>query len=217
MASEPRPIEGAPLEGRRLLGVLLAQRRVELGYTHWPAFARERMPLTPSGNANTRLLADLEKAYRDTFPEPRLRQLAQVYMVTYASMIDVAHLRARALEPAHPAAPAAAAAPPDMTPPMPPAQAASDRPFFDVINERRVALALRGVHAPTGAQMFGDGTDDAQAWDGIGARLDIGARVWFIADLRRRAADRNGTSGAAGAGMLRRSYVAACDGCGGCA
>jgi len=196
MASGLRPIEEAPIEGRRLLGALLAQRRAELGYTHWPAFARDRLPLTPSGNPNTRLLADIEKAYRDNFPEPRLRQLAQAYLVTYESLTAVAHLRAQSLSLISPAVPG----PADNSPPYPQARAASDRPWFDEINERRVALALRGITAPSGAQMFGEGTDDAQLWDGIGARLDIGDRVWFVADLRRRAHGRNGDSGSSAAG-----------------
>lgn len=196
MASELRPVEGAPLEGRRLLGALLGQRRAELGYTHWPAFARDRLPLTPSGNPNTRLLADIEKAYRDNFPEPRLRQLARAYGVTYESLTAVAHLRARALSPASPAA----VPEPAGSPPLPPARAASDRPWFDEINERRVALAARGVTDPSGAQMFPGAPDDAKAWDGIGARLDIGDRVWFIADLRRRAAGRDGSTGTGAAG-----------------
>ena len=75
------------------------------------------------------------------------------------------------------------------SPPMTdPARIASDRPWFDAINERRVALAARGITDPSGAQMFPDSPDDAKAWDGIGARLGIGARVWFIADLQRWAA-----------------------------
>ncbi len=78
------------------------------------------------------------------------------------------------------------------SPPMTdPARIASDRPWFDTINERRVALAARGITDPSGAQMFPDSPDDAKAWDGIGARLDIGDRVWFIADLQRRAAERS--------------------------
>lgn len=210
-ANKRRVAVTAPYDRWVLLGKLLESRRRYLGYTYrTPGFERDR-------RVNRRLAADLETAAKDRvdhFTEGSLRLAAHGYQVTYGSMIAVLEDKADVLTPDPIASPAG---PPDMSPPMPPAQAASDRPFFDVINERRVALALRGVHAPTGAQMFGDGTDDAQAWDGIGARLDIGARVWFIADLRRRAADRNGTSGAAGAGMLRRSYVAACDGCGGCA
>lgn len=204
MASELRPVEKAPIEGRRLLGALLAQRRTELGYTHWPAFARDRLPLTPSGNPNTRLLADIEKAYRDNFPEPRLRQLAQAYLVTYESLTAVAHLRARVLVPASPAA----VPPVDETSPFPSARTVSDRPWFDEINERRVALAGRGITAPSGEQMFPGTPDDAQLWDSIGSRLDIGARVWFIADLRRRAAGRDGSSGANSHGALRRGCVA---------
>jgi transcriptional regulator with XRE-family HTH domain len=76
-----------------------------------------------------------------------------------------------------------------LDPPMTdPGRIASDRPYFDEINERRVALAARGITNPSGAQMFPDSPDDAKAWDGIGARLPVGDRVWFIADLRRRAA-----------------------------
>jgi len=185
MAASLMPIEGAPAEGRELLGALLAQRRKELGYTHWPAFARDRLPLTPQGNPNTRLLADIEKAYRKRFPEPTLRHLAQAYQVDYQSLIDVAHLRASALVPQRPAAPAG-------DPPFAdPARAAGDRSHFDEINEQRFALAAKGILDPTGAQMFPDDADDARAWDGIGARLPIRDRVWFIADLRRRAATRN--------------------------
>ena len=78
---------------------------------------------------------------------------------------------------------------------MPPSRAAADRDWFDEINERRITLAARGVTSPTGTQMFPDAPDDAKAWDGIGARLDIGDRVWFIADLRRRAHGRTPNSG----------------------
>jgi hypothetical protein len=84
-----------------------------------------------------------------------------------------------------------AAAADRLDPPMTAERAAADRPWFDEINERRVALAARGVTNPSGAQMFPDSPDDAQAWDGIGARMPVGDRVWFIADLRRWAAGRN--------------------------
>jgi hypothetical protein len=209
LTGKPRPIEGAPVHGRKLLGALLAQRRAELGYTHRPAFTRDRLPLTPSGNPNTRLAADIEEAYRDSFPEPRLRQLAKAYRVTYESLVAVAHMRAGDLIPSSPGDRAPAIPPgwpsdhppPDEdTPPMTPERAASDRPWYKEINEQRVALAARGITAPSGAQMFPDCPDDAKAWDGIGARLDIDARVWFIADLRRRAAGRDGSSGTGAAG-----------------
>lgn len=191
MASELRPIEGAPREGRHLLGVLMAQRRVELGYTHWPAFARDRLPLTPSGKPNTRLLADLEKAYRDTFPEPRLRQLAQVYQVTYASMIDVAHLRADALTPAPPVA-APAQPPPAAEPPLIPAA----KSWYDQIRGRLDLLRAQGVTSPSGGQLFPGEPDDAQAWDDARRRLeDTDDRAWFIALLRLHAGGRDGSSG----------------------
>jgi hypothetical protein len=200
MTSDPRPIEEAPVVGRRLLGTLLQQRRVELGYTHRPAFARDRLPLTPSGNPNTRLLADLEEAYRDNFPEPRLRQLARAYQVTFESMVDIAHLRHNLLIPAAPEAPSPGIPAGWDAPFTDLARRAADRPWFDSINERRVELAAMGITDPSGAQMFGRGTDDAKAWDSIGARLPIADRVWFIADLRRRAHGRGGTSGNSAAG-----------------
>jgi len=196
MAKSMMPIEGAPAEGRELLGALLAQRRKELGYTHWPAFARDRLPLTPQGNPNTRLLADIEKAYRKRFPEPTLRQLAQAYRVDYQSVIDVAHLRASALVPQRPAAPAGEVPPrpaaPGDAPPFFPARSERDRPWFDEINERRFALAALGVIDPTGAQMFPADPEAARAWDSIAVYgIPVGDRVWIVADLRRRAAARN--------------------------
>jgi hypothetical protein len=190
MASDTRPIEGAPRETRLLLGVLLAQRRTELGYTHVPAFVRARLPLTEKGNPNTRLAADIEKAYRDNFPEPRLRQLARAYLVDYDSLVAVAHGRAHALVPLSPAAPAVPVAAPagGWVPPVTdPDSEVAIRPYFDPVNEHRIALAARGITAPSGAQMFGEGTEDAMTWDGVGARLEIRDRVWLIAELRRNA------------------------------
>jgi len=190
MASGTRPIEGASPEGRRLLGALLGQRRKELGYTHRPAFARERLPLTPNGNLNTRLLADIEEAYRDTFPEDTLRQLAQAYLVAYDSLAAVAHLRARALAPVPRQAPAASVT---QLPPMTDAaRIASARPYADAIQRRLRELAGQGDTDPTGTRVFPAAPDDAKAWDGIGARMDIDDRVWFIADLQRRADGRDG-------------------------
>ncbi len=199
------PIEDAPEEGRVLLGALLAQRRKELGYTHWPAFARDRLPLTPMGNPNTRMLADIEKAYRKRFPEPTLRQLARAYLVNYRSLLDVAHLRRNTLIPVSPDdAPAEPPAePPGWAPPvLGAAHPAAVRPYADRIWERLRQLALRGVADPDGGQVFGPGTPDAKTWDGTGARgLDLPDRVWLVADLQRwgdaRAAGSEATSAGA--------------------
>jgi hypothetical protein len=62
----------------------------------------------------------------------------------------------------------------------------ADRAYATPIWERLLRFAAQGVTDPTGAQIFGEGTDDAKAWDGIGRRLPVGDRVWFIADLQRR-------------------------------
>lgn len=187
MTADLRPIEGAPVEGRRLLGILLAQRRIELGYTRRPAFCRDRLPLTPSGNPNTRLVADLEEAYRDNFPESRLRQLAAAYLVTYESLAGVAHQRAAALVPL----PAAISDQVAQLPPMTDAaRIAAGRPYADRINRRLRELAARGITDPSGVQLFGPGAD-ARTWDGIGARMAVEDRVWLIADLQRWE-ERNG-------------------------
>ena len=199
MASGPMPIEDAPAVGRRLLGALLAQRRKELGYTHWPAFARDKLPLTPKGNPNTRMLADIEKAYRKRFPEPTLRQLARAYQVTYKSLLDVAHLRYNALVPALPGD-----VPPAIVPSGPPGWMAADEkrsaanePYADEIKRRLAELRAQGILNPSGAQLFGEGTADAGDWDAY-ADWGIRDRVWFIADLQRLT--RGGREGNSGTG-----------------
>lgn len=197
MASDLRPIEGAPPEGRRLLGVLLQQRRAELGYTHRPAFTRDRLPLTPSGNPNTRLAADIEEAYRDNFPEPRLRQLARAYLVTYESFAAVAHLRARALVPVatDPAAPPAA---PDgnwQPPILDRGRRAADAPWAAPIMERLLELRDAGIASPPGSRLFPAGSRWARLWDNPDLDgMDDRDKAWFIADLQRRAAGRNAGS-----------------------
>jgi len=214
MAPNPRPIEKAPLAGRRLLGVLLAQRRAELGYTHRPAFTRDRLPLTPSGNPNTRLVADIEEAYRANFPDPRLRQIARAYLVNYRSLLDVAHLRRNTLIPVSPGdAPAEVPGePPGWAPPPGAGRSPAAGHLRDRIWERLRQLALRGVADPDGTAVFlragGDprGYDgigsaaDARDWDGAGSRLDLPDRVALLADLQladaaRAAASRDRAAG----------------------
>jgi len=180
---------GAAPGRRRLLGELLRLRRAVIGYRYVPAFVKDR-------DINTRMVGDIEHGRRDTYTFPTLKDIAAAYKVTYESMMAVVWSDAGELVPEEQAPQEAPAAAPAGDPPFAdPARAAGDRSYFDEINEQRFALAAAGILDPTGAQMFPDDADDARAWDGIGARLDIGARVWFIADLRRRAADRNGNSG----------------------
>ena len=181
-----QPVKGADPARLKELGVLLRDRRVDLGYRHVPAFVRAR-------GINTRMVGDIEHGRRDTYTFPTLADVAAAYEVTYESMMAVVWSDAGELVPEEEAPPRLPD--PDDTPPMTPERAASDRPWYDPINERRFALAARGILDPSGEQMFPDAPDDAKAWDGIGARLDIGDRVWFIADLRRRAASRDGNSG----------------------
>jgi hypothetical protein len=196
MPSDRRPaVRGSEAAWRRL-GELLQLRRAELGYKRRPGFTRDR-------DINIRLVTDIENAYRpNTFLTPTLREIAQAYAVTYDSLAAVLAGTASTLEPAAPAAPVT------RLPPMTgAARIASDRDYYKKINERRVDLAARGITDPSGTEMFlrtdGDprdyrgigSADDVKAWDGIGARLDIDDRVWFIADLQRRADGRDGQGG----------------------
>jgi hypothetical protein len=184
MPSDRRPVIRGPETAWRRLGELLQLRRAELGYKRRPAFTRDR-------DINIRLVTDIENAYRpNTFLNPTLREVAQAYDVTYDSLTAVLAGTADALDPAAPGAPVT------RLPPMTDAaRIASARPYADAINRRLRELALRGVADPRGAQVFPASPDDAGTWDGIGARLDIDDRVWFIADLQRRADGRDSRSG----------------------
>jgi hypothetical protein len=187
--ADRRPVVRAPEDAWQRLGELLQLRRAELGYKRRPAFTREH-------GINIRLVTDIENAYRpNTFLTPTLREIAQAYEVTYDSLIAVLGKKADELVPASPAVP-----PDENTPPMPPERAAATRPWFDEINERRVALAAQGVTNPSGAQMFGAGTRDAEAWDEHGY-WSVGQRVWFIAEVRLQLAGRapNSDTGATSA------------------
>ena len=202
MAPDPQPIAKAPGDGLLLLGALLRKRRIELGYTHRPAFIRDRLPLTPKGNLNTRLVADIEKAYRKDFPDYTLEKLAGAYEVTYESMVAVAYLRARVLVPAPPAAPAAPAALPVTGEPpgwmaSEKKRTAANRPYADRIRGRLDLLRTQGVTAPTGAQLFGEDTADARDWDKYAGDWETRDVVWFIADIQRRndGRDAGGNSG----------------------
>jgi hypothetical protein len=183
-----QPLRGAAEQDRIRLGGRLQRRRGELGYA-----GRQLKPFASARGVNWRLVTDAEKAKRDNFTISTLDALARAYAVTYDSLVAVGRGEADELTPA--------AAPGGDTPPMTAERAAADRPWYDEINERRFALAARGIIDPTGEQMFPDSPDDAKAWDGIGARMPVGDRVWFIADLRRWAAGRvpNSDTGVTGA------------------
>ena len=179
----------APPHRWKLLGELLTDRRTDLGYTY-------RVPFDKASGVNQRMQADIEKAAKDRidhFTDGSLRKIARGYQVTLASMLAVLRGDADQLEPAAPAAVRSLPVPDVMSgdpPGWAPGRIADDRPWFNEINERRVELAARGIAYPSGADMFGEGTEDAQVWDGPGARLPVGDRVWLIADMRRRAAAR---------------------------
>ncbi|HEX5567032.1 MAG TPA: hypothetical protein VFY14_08945 [Streptomyces sp.] len=206
MASKAqRAVTGVTPERWAQFGKALQEwREDELGYQVRGKFAGDRF-------INLRLVQDLEKNYRPgTFTKWALQDAARAYKVPYSPEDGpgsvLAFLRgetdtlARAED--VPAEPPPAAADPLGLPPSPfgdPVQAAADRPYALAIWKRFLDLPRR-VTEPSGAQMFPGDPDDEKAWDGIGARLPLDDRVWFIADLRRRADRRDGSSGASAAG-----------------
>jgi hypothetical protein len=116
---------------------------------------------------------------------------------TKSPRVDLAVLRGEADELAPPATVSA-----HILPPVPPddpagspgwtaAHIASNRPWFDPINERRFRLAVKGVTDPSGEEMFPDAPDDAEAWDELAhPAISAADKVHVIADLRRRAAGK---------------------------
>jgi hypothetical protein len=191
--ADRRPVVRAPDDAWQRLGELLQLRRAELGYKRRPAFTKER-------GINIRLVTDIENAYRpNTFLTPTLREIAQAYQVTYESVIAVLGKNADELAPS--AADPLMDSPDGWRPPIADkARRDADAPYAMEIMERLLALADSGVIDPTGAQVFPDAPGDAKAWDGIGTRLPVRDRVWFIADLRRWEAGNAGNSGTGTAG-----------------
>jgi hypothetical protein len=191
--ADRRPVVRAPDDAWQRLGELLQLRRAELGYKRRPAFTREH-------GINIRLVTDIENAYRpNTFLTPTLREIAQAYQVTYDSVIAVLGKTAGELTPVTPDR--LADGPDGWQPPIADkARRDADAPYAMEIMERLLALADGGVIDPSGVQVFPGDPGDAKAWDGIGGRLDVRDRVWFIADLRRRADGRAGNSGTGAAG-----------------
>lgn len=191
MTSDRRPVIRGPEAAWKRLGELLQLRRGELGYKRRPAFTRER-------EINIRLVTDIENAYRpNTFLTPTLREIAAAYAVTYDSMVAVILGHDDELIPAAPPSPLSRLGD---APIADQGRRDADAPYAMEIMEQYLEYASRGVRNPTGTQLFPDSPEDAQIWDGIGARLDVRDRVWLIADLRRRADGRGNGPGAAAKG-----------------
>ena len=188
-----RAVTGVPAERWAQLGKALQEwREDELGYQVRGQFADDRY-------INIRLVQDLEKNYRPgTYTKWALQDAAQAYKITYELILAFLHGEVDALARAAtvPVRQPEPAGPLDL--PLPPfedrVREAADRPYAETIWKQFLELPRR-VTEPSGEQMFPDAPDDAKAWDGIGARLPLGDRVWFIGELRRLDADRNGDSG----------------------
>ena len=192
-----RAVTGVPPERWAELGkTLQAWREDELGYQVRARFAEDR-------HINLRLVQDLEKNYRPgTYTKWALQDAARAYKVPYDLVLAFLHGQADALARAEagPVRQPGGADQRDLPPsPFDPARTAVDRPYAEAIWERFLDLPRR-VTEPSGAQMFGEGTEDQKAWDGIGGRLDVGDRVGFVAYMRRRESGRTPpNSGAASA------------------
>jgi hypothetical protein len=206
-ANRRRTAATAPYDRWELLGRLLEKRRRVLGHTWRTTFERD-------SDVNKRLSADIEKAAKkrvNRFMPGTLELIAHGYQVTHESVLAVLHGERDDLVPVPGvrAAPAGlpAAAPPaagqdGWQPPIAdPVRRAADAPYAAPILDRLLELADVGVTDPTGAQMFGEGTDDARSWDGHGAWVRAPRdRAWFIADVRRLEDGRPGNSGTGAAG-----------------
>jgi transcriptional regulator with XRE-family HTH domain len=184
---------GAAPDRRTLLGGLLRLRRAAIGYRHVPAFVRAR-------DINTRMVGDIEHGRRDTYTFPTLEDIAAAYRVTYESMMAVVWSDAGELVPEEeapaeevPAAPAAL--PVTGEPPgwmaSEQERAEANRPYADEITGRLKLLRAQGIPSPSGEQVFPDSADDARIWDKYDD-WEPRDRVWFVADLQRRAAARGG-------------------------
>jgi hypothetical protein len=191
-----RPAVQANEQEWRRLGELLQLRRSELGYQFRPAFVEAR-------GINIRRVSDIENNYRpNTFPPGSLREIAQAYQVTYDSIGALLRGEADELIPAEPAPPRASSAP---TAPVGDSRATpmvtgeddvtASWSYAEPIWERLYDLARAGNLDPTGADLFGEGTDDARTWDDPRLRrlLPLRERVRNIADLRRREAGPRNT------------------------
>lgn len=206
MANRKRLGVHAPPGRWLLLGDLLQEwRRVRLGHVFRTTFARERLPLTADGNANTRRVDDLESNRRpNRWPEPTLKEMAAAYGVTYASMRAVLDGEADKLEPAAPVP----------APGLPPAPAPSllreddARPYAAVLWNRLMRLAARGVPDPDGrhprdwdpddwdswnpsAEQLGLSGQDADTWNGSRGAMSLADRAWLTGDWHARRAARN--------------------------
>ena len=170
----------APPEAWQRLGHLLEGRRRELGHTWRTTFENE-------SGINRRLAADIETAARERinhFTPGTFQLIAKGYQVTEESMTAVLLGDADELTPRPEAAD-------DSLPAAPiadPGREAAVRPYADRIWQR--LLALRGGDTTPGGQLFPGSRADASAWDGTAGRMDLGDRVWLVADLQRRADSR---------------------------
>jgi len=187
------------------LGLQLAGIRRDAGYTYQAAFAAERLPLTARGNPNVRLVRDIESAAPkriNHFTEGTLRLAARAWGVTYESVLAVLRGQADHLTPAAPVTPPAPLTavprarpgePPGYKPPLPEGtRIAADRPYADWIWDRHGTGQIPRLLPARLARLWGDLESEG---------MDLPDLVWLIADLWRRADDREqGSHAAAGGG-----------------
>lgn len=198
MANRKRIGITAPGDAWCRLGELLeAWRRVELGYRSRVKFAADRLPATPQGNANVRLVSDIENNYRpDTYPAGTLREIAQAYGVTYESIGAVLRRETDHLDAATPA--------PSRDLPAAPMddehRENAVRPYATVIWDALLRLAGQGIASPSGVQL-GLQSGDAKVWDGSAGAMSLADRAWLVADIQRRR-DSRAANGRPAAGAM---------------
>ena len=183
-----------PEDAWKRLGELLEEwRRVQLSYKFRTKFAEARLPETPDGNPNVRLVTDIENSLRpNRWPAGTLKEIAAAYGVTYESVLAVLQGEAGGLILAKTAPPPAPAAPGRNSGRTPPVTGEDKNgatwPYAEAIWQRLLELA--GNPDPTGAELFGEDTDEARIWDVPSLRqlCSVPERVWMIADLHHREA-----------------------------
>jgi hypothetical protein len=231
-----RPAVRAGEDRWRRLGELLALRRADLGYRYRPAFAAERLPRTPQGNVNVRLVTDVEGGVRDTIQAPTLKHLARAYDVTYESVLAVLKGESDELAPAtFTSVPLRDAARVTDTltaarhdgdgedggwlpaPLGDDALAAAARPYDAAIWERIAEYRARHPRVAAedipGPDLFPGSPEDARTWDDPRLRRNwpVRQRVWMIAGLQAfeaRRRERPGNRDIGLTGALIRGKVA---------
>lgn len=159
------------------LGVLLKQRRTELGF-------RSRKAFTDATKLDYRLIYDIEEARRVNFGVTTLTAVEIAYWLRPGSITGfIEHGDDLAEQPVPSAAPAAIPAGW-----LTPEQQEAAQPYADLIVRRLFDLERKGTGQPGGEDVFPDEPRWAREWDDAGEDTghDKVAQMWIVADARTR-------------------------------